>query len=105
MKKRDISLVDFIKENVGIELSRTLEAYIRDPSRLYKANKKVLWHIVFEYGPIYQKYRNVLDGSKELSKLCYFELVLMEKIRNNLELIELLNKPFYICDDRFMADL
>lgn len=91
MKKRDISLVRFIKENCNIELSDMLEAYIREPTRLHIANKNTLLRLVVEYRPIYQKYKHILDGPIELSKLCTFEIFLMGRIRNNAELIALLN--------------
>lgn len=93
MKKRDLSLITFIKENVGVELSRTLEAYIREPSRLQNANKNTLRRIILEYRPIYQKYNHILDGSEELIKIVSFGFDLTMKIRNNAELIDLLNQP------------
>ncbi len=95
MKKRDNITRNFIKKELGIDISDLLENRIQNPSKVETDNYDVVKELAIEFLPIYNRYRYTLDGPFELHKIIWFGELLTSKIRNKPELLELYERePF-----------
>ena len=86
MKNKDKTIYNFILKELGLEISPLLENAIMNPTKVETINNNALEQIVNEIAPIYKKYRFVLDGPQELSKICTFMIFLDFRLNNQPKL-------------------
>lgn len=67
-----------------------LESLIKNPQKVEMLNNSDLEKVVKEFAPIYQKYRYVLDGSEEISKINIFAVYLLCRLTNKPQLEKIL---------------
>ena len=91
LKKKDKTIYNYILKEAGIEISPVLEHLILNPTKISALNNIALEQIVNEYAPIYQKYRYVIDGPRELNRIAVFEMFLLGRLTNKIELQKVLD--------------
>ena len=91
LKKKDKMIYNYILKEVGIEISPVLEHLILNPTKIETLNNIALEKIVNEFAPIYQKYRYVIDGPRELNRIAVFEMFLLGRLTNKIELQKVLD--------------
>ena len=70
----------------GYAPSKFLTGYLKDPSKILAANKKVIQQLVEEFRPYAKKRISCLDGPDELFYIDMLNCKLLDKIKNDPEL-------------------